>query len=155
MRCNVCEFTVEDYKISGLAAPVNKLSKDLGGFRETIEPEAFYNVLESNPLVIAVVNHSRDAQDVIGSTASGTLQLIATERGLEFNLDVAKTSIGADIIELIKRGDVNKMSFSFVVKSDSWMPYGREMIRTIHEFETLTDISIVTNPAYDETEITV
>ncbi|MCK9482460.1 MAG: HK97 family phage prohead protease [Bacteroidia bacterium] len=155
MRCNVCEFTIEDYKISGLAAPVNKLSKDIGGFREIIEPEAFYNVLESNPLVIAVVNHSRDAQDVLGSTESGTLQLIATERGLEFNLDVAKTSRGADIIELIKRDDVNKMSFSFVVKSDSWTPYGREMIRTIHEFETLTDISIVVNPAYDETEITV
>lgn len=148
-----CDLSVEDFKISGLAAPANKLSKDLGNFRETIDPVAFYNVLEINPSVIATVDHSRDAAKVLGSTDSGTLELFATDRGLEFTLDVAKTSTGKDIIQLVKRGDISKMSFSFVVASDTWKPYGSEMIRTIYEFETLTDISIVVNPAYDETSV--
>jgi len=152
-RCNICDFTVEDFKISGLAAPANKLSKDMGGFRETIDSGAFYDVLETNPSVIATIDHSREVEKVLGSTESGTLQLTATESGLQFTLDVANTSTGADVIELIKRGDINKMSFAFVVDQDTWTPIGREMIRTIHSFETLTDISIVVNPAYEETKV--
>ena len=142
-RCNICDFTVEDYKISGIAAPYNKLSKDLGSYREVIAPGAFESVLASNPNVIACIDHSRESDKVLGST----------DAGLEFSLNVAKTTTGTDIIELIKRGDLNKMSFAFSVGDETWMPYGNEMIRTIHSFKDLTDISIVVNPAYEDTNV--
>jgi len=153
-RSNICDFTVEDYKISGIAAPYNKLSKDLGSYREVIAPGAFESVLAGNPNVIASIDHSRESDKVLGSTKAGTLQLRSTDAGLEFNLNVAKTSTGADIIELIKRGDLNKMSFAFSVGDETWTPYGNEMIRTIHSFKDLTDISIVVNPAYEDTNVT-
>ena len=142
-RSNICDFTVEDYKISGIAAPYNKLSKDLGSYREVIAPGAFESVLASNPNVIACIDHSRESDKVLGST----------DAGLEFSLNVAKTTTGTDIIELIKRGDLNKMSFAFSVGDETWMPYGNEMIRTIHSFKDLTDISIVVNPAYEDTNV--
>lgn len=151
--CNTCDFTVEDFKISGLAAPYNKLSQDMGGFRETIAPGAFKGILATKPSVIACIDHSRESEKILGSTDSGTLELRSTDKGLEFTLDVAQTSTGADIIELIKRGDINKMSFAFIAKDDTWTNYGQETIRTIHSFEQLNDISIVKNPAYSDTNV--
>jgi hypothetical protein len=152
-RCNVCEFKVEDFKISGLAAPYNKLSQDMGGFREVIATDAFVDVLATNPSVIAVLDHSRESDKILGSTDSGTLELRSTDKGLEFTLDVAKTSLGLDVLELIKRGDLNKMSFAFTGAVDTWTNYGTETIRTINSIEQLNDVSIVKTPAYAETSV--
>lgn len=153
VRCNVCEFEVKDYQVSGVAAPYDKLSRDLGGFREVIALGAFEDVLEDSPSVVAVLDHSRESDKILGSTAGGTLQLRSTEKGLEFTLDIAQTSTGADVLTLIKRGDLSRMSFAFTVKDDQWTTYGRETIRTINSFETLTDISIVSEPAYMDTMV--
>ena len=154
-RCNTCDFTVEDYKVSGVAALYETLSKDLGGFREVIARGAFDDVLATNPSVIACIDHSRETSKILGSTDSGTLELRATDKGLEFTLDVAKTTAGTDIIELIKRGDISKMSFAFVAGAgnDTWTNYGTETIRTINNFEELNDISIVYKLAYVETTV--
>ncbi len=154
-RCNTCDFTIEDYKVSGVAALYETLSKDLGGFREVIARGSFDDVLATNPSVIACIDHSRETSKILGSTDSGTLELRATERGLEFTLDIAKTSIGTDIVELIKRGDISKMSFAFTVgkDNDTWTTYGLETIRTINNFEDLHDVSIVHEPAYQETTV--
>ena len=149
-RCNTCDFTVEDYKISGIAAPYNKLSKDLGGYREVISLNAFNDVLTKKPSVIACIDHSRDTEKILGNTESGTLQLRSTDEGLYFELDIAKTTTGTDIVELIKRGDISKMSFAFSGAVDTWTNYGNETIRTITNFGNLHDISIVYNPAYQE-----
>lgn len=152
-RCNICDFTVEDYKISGIAAPYGKLSKVMGAYREVITSGAFESVLATNPSVIATIDHSRDSEKILGSTDAGTLQLRSTDTGLEFSLDIAKTSTGTDIVELIKRGDLNKMSFAFNGAVDTWTTYGQETIRTITDFKELNDISIVYNPAYNDTKI--
>ena len=125
----------------------------MGGFRETITSGAFDEVLATNPSVIACIDHSRDSEKILGSTESGTLQLRSTEKGLEFSLDIAKTSTGTDIVELIKRGDLTKMSFAFSGAVDTWNNYGQETIRTITNFKELSDISIVYNPAYKDTKV--
>lgn len=151
--CNLCDLTVEDFKISGVAAPYNKLSKDLGGYREVIAPKSFERVLTTNPSVIACIDHSRDSEKILGTTENGTLQLRSTDEGLYFELDIAKTSIGADVAELIKRKDLTKLSFAFSGAVDEWANYGAETIRTITDFEGLHDISIVSIPAYDDTKI--
>jgi HK97 family phage prohead protease len=152
-RCNTCDFTVEDYQVKGIAAPYEKLSKDLGGFREVIARGAFDSVLKKNPSVVAVLDHSRESHKILGSTDSGTLQLRSTELGLEFSLDIAKTQTGADVIELLKRGDVSKMSFAFSGANDKWSTYGKESIRTIYSFDELHDVSIVSEPAYIDTQV--
>lgn len=154
-RCNQCDFNVEDYKVSGIVAPYNKRSKDLGGFYEVIEQGAFDSVLTKNENIIAVLDHSRDSHKILGSTQSGTLELRSTDQGLEFSLDIAKTSTGTDIVELLKRGDLSKMSFAFSLDKgqDSWDFINGETIRTIRSFKSLHDISIVSNPAYNDTSV--
>lgn len=147
-----CDFTIEDFKISGYAAVYNTLSKDLGNYREVISVGAFDEVLASNSNVLAVLDHSREVEKVLGSTESGTLKLNADDKGLHFELDTANTTAGKNLITLIKRGDIKSMSFAFVVAEDGekWDTYGYEMIRTIDNFAELNDISIVTIPAYED-----
>lgn len=154
-RCNQCEFNIEDYKVSGVVAPYNKKSKDLGGFYEIIASGAFEEVLLKNDNVVAVLDHSRESHKILGSTQSGTLQLRSTNQGLEFTLDIAKTATGMDVVELLKRGDLSKMSFAFKVGKghDNWNNINGETIRTITNFESLHDVSIVSVPAYNDTII--
>jgi len=147
------KFKVEDYQVTGIAAPYLKRSQNLDGFYEIIEYGAFESVLATNPEVYAVVNHSRKVEDVLGSTEGQTLQLESTPEGLAFKLDVARTATGTSVIELIKRGDISKMSFAFTVDQDSWEDEGGEMTRTIKSFKSLSDISIVLTPAYNDTLI--
>lgn len=147
------DLKVNDYQITGIAAPYNKRSQNLGGFVELIEYGAFESVLATNPTVTAVIDHGRESLKILGSTKAGTLQLRSTPKGLEFTLDLPKTSTGSDALELIKRGELNKMSFAFTTKQDTWELRGDEMIRTIKGFDSLTDVSIVLNPAYLDTEI--
>ena len=83
------------------------------------------------------------------------MQLRSTDQGLEFTLDIARTSTGADVVELLKRGDISKMSFAFTIGkgNDTWTNYGTETIRTINSFEALHDVSIVSTPAYQDTSV--
>lgn len=152
-RCNQCDFTVEDFKVSGIVAPYNKRSRDLGGFFEVIAKGAFDEVLNKSENVVAVLDHSRDSHKILGSTQSGTLELRSTEKGLEFILDIAQTSTGIDVVELLKRGDLSKMSFAFSLSKgqDEWKNIEGETIRIINGFDKLYDVSIVSNPAYIDT----
>lgn len=154
-RCNQCEFNIEDYKVSGIVAPYNKRSKNLGGFYEIIASGAFEEVLLKNDNVVAVLDHSRESHKILGSTNSGTLQLRSTNQGLEFTLDIAKTATGNDVVELLKRGDLSKMSFAFSLSKgqDEWENINGETIRTIRSFNSLHDVSIVSVPAYDDTSV--
>lgn len=147
------EFTVKDFKVSGVAAPYGKRSNDLGGFYEVIDFGAFESILATNPSVKAVLDHSTESLKTLGTTENGTLQLFSTERGLEFNLDVAQTTSGKDALELLKRKDLSKMSFAFVVDQDVWDNINGETIRTIKSFRALNDVSIVSYPAYNDTLI--
>ena len=60
------------------------------------------------------------------------------------------TTTGRDAAELIRRGDVDSMSFGFSVPrdGDSWSTDGAE--RTLHEIR-LHEVSIVAFPAYSGT----
>ena len=86
-------------------------------------------------------------------TRSGTLELSEDERGLKMqaSLNMSDPDVRA-IVPKMKRGDLDKMSFAFIPTRQKW--YNKEKMprRTIEEAE-LYDISIVTTPAYEGTEI--
>ena len=69
--------------ISGYAAVFDKLSVNLGGFREQIAPGAFDGRLNDD--VRALFNH--DPNRILGRTASGTLTLKIDEVGLRYTVD--------------------------------------------------------------------
>ena len=135
--------------IVGYAAVYNRLSLDLGGFREMILPGAFDKVLSrqrGKQDVIAVFNH--DPNILLGRTSSGTLQLSSDDKGLKYT--VTPPAERADIISLILRRDLLGSSFAFTVAKDSesFSSDANGAVRTIREVSGLYDVGPVVNPAY-------
>lgn len=139
-------------KIIGYAAIFNVLSDDLGGFREKIAPGAFRKTLQQNDDVRALVDH--DSKLVLGRKKAGTLNLNEDERGLYIEINPPDTNAGKDAIISIKRGDINQMSFGFFTVDQEWTTENEEEIRTLKEVK-LFDVSIVTYPAYPDTEAAI
>lgn len=73
------------------------------------------------------------------------------DKGLRISADIIGTNNGTDVYKLIKRGDVNKMSFAFTVKSERTEVDKENKIytRTIIVFDKIYDVAIVDFSAYD------
>jgi HK97 family phage prohead protease len=142
-------------KISGYAAVFNRMSENLGGFREIILPGAFRSVLESKPDVKCLFNH--DPGQVLARTKNDTLTIEEDEHGLKFEAILADTTAARDVWELIQRGDVDQCSFAFSVakNGDKWIEEDDMYKREIYQVEMLADVSPVTYPAYSQTSVNV
>lgn len=140
--------------IRGLAAVYDSLSLNLGGFREKIDRGAFDRAAAEDD-VRALFNHDRNLVLGRSKAGAGTLRLDPShERGLAIDIEeLPNTSTARDLVELMKRGDVDQMSFGFSTVGDRWEEDddGR-IIRTLEEVR-LFDVSPVTFPAYPETEV--
>jgi uncharacterized protein len=126
----------------GYAAVFDSPSQPLP-FIEKIERGAFTRSLKSRNDVKLLWNH--DTSQVLGSTRAKTLTLVEDERGLKVQGVLPNTSAGRDAAELLKRGDVDSMSFGFTVIRDAWSSDGNE--RTLKAVR-LHEVSIVAFPAY-------
>jgi len=124
-------------------------------FVEVIDKEAFKDSLVSRN-VVALWSH--DTSQVLGNTKSGTLRLTNMETELRFELDIPNTTVGNDAWELIKRGDVDGVSFGMRVVDGGakWTSEKRDgkriYKRTILNAE-LHEISPVAFPAYPANEV--
>jgi len=132
---------------SGYAAVFNSPSEPLP-FRERIAPGAFKRSLRARNDIKLLWNHETGA--VLGSTRAGTLRLEEDAHGLRVSADLPDTSAGRDAAYLLKRGDIDSMSFGFSVPSggDDWSADGQE--RTLNSVR-LHEVSIVAFPAYAAT----
>ena len=143
--------------IVGYAAVYNRLSLDLGGFREEILPGAFDRILNrqrGKSDVVALFNH--DSNIVLGRTSSGTLELSSDDKGLRYV--VTPPVSRADVLELIQRRDVRGSSFAFTVdKSGEGFRQGEDgkAVRQIREVSGLYDVGPVLVPAYPATSASV
>lgn len=137
-------------KVSGYAAVFNQLSRNLGWFREKIEPGAFDNVLDND--VVALFNH--DPNFVLARTISKTLTLSVDERGLKYEFQAPDTTAGNDLVELLRRGDVQHSSFAFTIEDEKWEDDDEQgEIRTVLKVKRLYDVSPVVYPAYTQTDV--
>ena len=91
-----------------------------------------------------------DAKYVLGRNTAGTLALEEDARGLRIVATPPNTTWAADLMTMMKRGDVNQMSFGFYVREDEWADVDGVLIRTLRDVD-LFDVSIVSYPAYVET----
>jgi len=137
----------------GLAAVFDSLSENLGGFREQIMPGAFDDADMSD--VRGLFNH--DANFVLGRTRSDTLELEITKKGLRFEIDLPDTQTIRDLVlGPIQRGDVDQSSFGFIVAPGGASFDENEdgvLIRTITKFQRIFDVSPVTFPAFQDTQV--
>lgn len=139
----------ESPRLEGHAAVFDSLSVELWGFREKIAQGAFTKTIQETD-VRALWNHNPDY--VLGRTKSGTLRLSEDTRGLKIDVDPPDTQWAKDLTTTIRRGDVDQMSFAFRAVKEQWDESGDMPIRTILEAE-LRDVSPVTFPAYEETNV--
>ena len=137
--------------LSGYAAKFNLPSEDLGGFREFIKPGAFTASIDADD-IRALIDHNPTL--ILGRNTSGTLRLSEDATGLHFELDLPDTGPARDLRELIRRGDVSGCSFGFVTIEDIWTNENGEVRRDIITAQ-LFDVSIVTYPAYPDTEVAI
>ena len=141
-------------KIVGHAAVFNKLSADLGGWREQIAPGAFAEAIKNDD-IRALWNH--DAAIVLGRNTAGTLRLSEDKKGLAIEIDPPDTQAARDLMVSMERGDVDQMSFGFWVKpgGQSWgEDADGQAIRTLTDVG-LFDVSPVTFPAYPQTDVAI
>ena len=140
--------------VSGYAAVFDAPSKPICGmFIEYIKRGAFRKVLAEPGLdVPLLINHEGVP---FSRTTNGTLRLSEDARGLYFSADIVDTNDGSDLYKRVQTGLLDKMSFAFIVEHDEWT-YGDDNAydrRDIWSFAELCDVSIVNNPAYDDTDV--
>lgn len=143
--------------VSGYAAVFDSPSEDLGGWREVIKRGAFRKVLGDDPDVRLLINHEGMP---LARTKPGTLRLKEDTRGLKIEADLPDTQEARDLGTLLERGDVDQMSFRFMLALEGrewFFPEDPEELptRIIREFSELYDVSVVTFPAYPATEVGV
>lgn len=144
--------------IKGISPPFNSESVDLGGFREVFAPGAFDKLVgrhRNDPRggvdVVALFNH--DESQVLGRTTSGTLEIGKSDKGLTYSITPPDTTLGRDLVTLIRRGDLYGASFAFTVAQggEQWSKSADGAdLRTITEVGNLYDVSVVTRPAYPQ-----
>ena len=136
----------EGQTIRGYAAVYNSDSEWMGGFYEQIAKGAFDDVMDN--YTGAYWNH--DESLLLGRVSSGTLRMSTDDRGLYYEVDLPNTSYANDLVELMKRGDVNQSSFAFLIERDRWEERNGKTYRIIEKVSRLLDVSPVSQPAYPD-----
>ena len=151
-RVNSTQFEIREAEngdgmtFTGYAAVWDSPSLPLP-FTETIQRGAFSKSLQSRNDVKLLWNH--DSGTVLGSTRAGTLRLREDDIGLRVEADLPPTTDGKNASILLKRGDIDSMSFGFSVPpgGDEWTSPNERVLKSVRLFET----SIVAMPAYPGT----
>jgi len=142
--------------VEGYALKFNTESRDLGGFTESILPEAIEGVLKNSD-VLAVLNHNEDKAVFARSRfGKGSLHLEVDEVGLRYWWKIGKSATHQDLQEMIERGDIFSSSFAFTLPEggDTWEKRNDgKYLRTILKFDQFFDVSPVYRPAYESTSV--
>lgn len=147
--------TAQEGKLVGYGAVFNSRSQDLGGFVEVISPGAFNRTLSHGGDIVVTFNH--DPNRLLGRSSSGTAKVFVDEVGLRYEVDVPDTHLGAEVLELAKRGDLQGSSFTFsaTASGSSWdTDEDGTRVRTLNEVK-LYELGPVVSPAYLDTSVAV
>ena len=120
------------------------------GFIEVIDKGA---LASTNMKDVPFKYNHNDVTLILARTRNGSLSLEVDEKGLKIRAELIDTTSNVDIYKSIVAGLLDKMSFAFTVKSQSWDRSGKIPKRTITAIDRLFDVSVVDLPAYDQTSI--
>ena len=120
---------------------------------EQVDPHAF----DETDLSDVIMQYDHEGR-VFARVKTGTLKLESDEHGLKITANLGGTEIGRQLFEEIDGGYTNKMSFGFTVAADRKQRSKDEeghttVLRTITKIGKLFDVSAVSLPANDATEI--
>lgn len=132
---------------------------NLGYFDEVIERGALDNTNLKD--VAFLVNHNTSMIPLARSrnnNENSTMQMTVDDEGMAIrvNLDTENNAEARSLYSAIKRGDITGMSFAFYIEKggDKWEDLRSEHpTRYIRSISSVTEVSAVTRPAYQSTEI--
>lgn len=130
---------------------------DLGYFDEIIERGALKKTNLKD--VRFLVNHNTDMIPLARSrnnNENSTMQMEVDDKGMNIrvNLDTENNTEAKNLYSAIKRGDISGMSFMFSIDKEEWEELESDHpTRRIKEIGTVLEVSAVTFPAYEATEI--
>jgi HK97 family phage prohead protease len=142
-------------RISGMPIAYDvayKVRDTQGEFHETMRRGSVSHLLKDPGYDCKLlVNHDTNGIP-LASSASGTLKLKDTDRGLTFTADLAHDSPQAmNLLSALRRKDINKMSIGMIVGQDTWTAGGTQ--RTISRLDDLLEVSAVSWPCSTTTSI--
>lgn len=140
----------KSYQVKGYATTWNPyVLGEIDGvqFLERIDKNAFDEADMSD--IIMQYDHEGK---VLARTSNGSLDIQVDDRGLFISADLSKSVAARDMYEEIKEGLVTKMSWAFTVAEESYNKDTRT--RTISKVKKVYDVSAVSIPANDGTDIT-
>lgn len=149
----------EQEVIEGYALKFERWSNTHGQFyrfREKLTRSCLDEADMSN--VVALFNH--DKSQILGRTGAN-VELEIDSIGLKFRIKPTNTTLSRDLIENIRAGVINQCSFAFTVAREDGAEMWEEneetdvYERTINKIDRLYDVSVVTTPAYPDTEVVV
>lgn len=158
LRSIETQFNLDDNKrtVSGYAIVFDSYSEDLG-FREIINKSAVTEELINNSDVFAKLNHCDDKILARSNRGKGSLKLTIDERGLRYEFEAPYTQYGEELLEHLRRGEINRSSFAFTVdkndkEAERWTRSAKGTLkREIYKISGLYDVSPVFTPAYNST----
>lgn len=158
MQMEIREESEQDsFFVRGYATTYNEPYTLYGGddyeIREQVSPSAF-DECDMSDVIMQYDHYGR----VFARISNETLSLTSDDHGLLIEADLGGTEIGRQLYEEIKGGYTNKMSFGFTVDDDAVEEFTDEngkriYLRTITKIGKLYDVSAVSLPANDGTEI--
>lgn len=141
-----------DYYVEGYATTFNKpyLLYEFDGVK-------YYEVIEKNALDKAdmsdIIMQYDHQGKVLARKSNGTLVVEPNDQGIFIAADLSKSRASKDLHEEIESGLVTKMSWAFAVEEESYNSETRT--RTIKKVKKVYDVSAVSIPASEDTEISV
>ena len=127
-----------------------------GGWDEVIRSSALVNA-DMSDVVLTIEHNGSKIPLARTKKGRGTMTLEKTPEGVKMRavLDVKNNAEARALYSAIERGDLDKMSFLFIIRDggDSWEYKGDQVHREIFDIAKLLDVSVVARPAYDGTEV--
>lgn len=146
----------ESRKVEGYAVVWDSHSEDMG-FVEIIRQGAITEETIKRSDVLCKYNHDDSKVLARSKYGQGSLTLTLDDKGLRYSFDAPKTALGDELLEHLRRGDIDRSSFAFTLPKngtgEEWSKLDGKLYRTIYRIEKLYDVSPVWTPAYDATSV--
>lgn len=123
-------------------------------FEESIEFGALDGVIARSD-TFAFLDH-RENRGVLARSkrGKGSLSLQVDEKGLKYSFEAPNTALGDELLEGIRRGEIDSSSFAFSVAEDLWTKKADgNWKRSIKKIDYLYDVSPVYSAAYSKTSV--
>ena len=156
---------INERRIEGYAAVFNQESKYFYDpvlrkcLIEIIKPGAITEELLRTCDVKALVEHNIQRMIARCCNGAGSLMLGLDEFGMRYGLDAPNVEDGNYVVEMVRRGDFFGSSFAYRTDEKKNVKWSRRtdgiLLREVFKIDYISDVSIVSNPAYLGTQVNV